>query len=270
MTSALAPAKINLGLVVGPLRADGKHELVTVYQRVTLADEIELEPSDRLRVEGFTEDTLVSDALGALAAEARVAPAWRVRLEKRIPVAAGLGGGSSDAATALRLANATLPEPLTARRLHSLAGALGADVPFFLADGPHLGEGDGTDLTPIDLPQGYAVLLLLPHDVAKKSTAVVYAEFDGRQGALGFDERRSALLEAVSRVERSEDLSRLPCNDLAGSALSARLTEQGAFRADVTGAGPAVYGLFEDERQAAAAASELSSLGRTVVTTACC
>ena len=270
MTRALAPAKINLALVVGPTRADGKHELVTVYQRVSLADELELEPSDRLRVEGFAEDTLVGAALDALAAEAGVASAWRVRLEKLIPLAAGLGGGSSDAATALRLANATLPEPLSTGRLHSLAAGIGADVPFFLADGPHLGEGDGTDLTPIDLPQGYAVLLLLPHDVAKQSTSAVYAAFDERHGALGFDERRSALLEALRQVESPEDLARLPRNDLAASPLSARLEELGAFRADVTGAGPALYGLFADERRARAAASELASLGRTLVTTACC
>ena len=270
MTRALAPAKINLALVVGPTRVDGKHELVTVYQRVCLADELELVSSDRLRVEGFAEDTLVASALEALAAEAGMAPAWRVRLEKLIPVAAGLGGGSSDAATALRLANATLSEPLSARRLHALAAVIGADVPFFLADGPRLGEGDGTDLTPIDLPQGYAVLLLLPHDVAKASTAAVYAAFDERDGALGFDQRRSALLEAISQVEAPEDLARLPRNDLATSRLSVRLEELGAFRADVTGAGPAVYGLFADERRARAAARELSSLGRTLVTTACC
>src|SRR5262249_22311865 len=142
-----APAKINLALVVGPLRADGKHEVATVYQRVSLADRVALEPSTSLRVDGYADDTLVRQALVSLAAEAGVPPAWRVRLTKRIPVAAGLGGGSSDAAAALRLANDSLPEPLGRERLRALAAALGADVPFFLESGPQLGLGDGTELT---------------------------------------------------------------------------------------------------------------------------
>src|SRR5581483_10884502 len=101
----------NLALVVGPLREDGKHEIATVLHRIELADELTLEPADELAVEGFPEDTLVRRALEAVAAAANVEPAWRVRIEKRIPVAAGLGGGSSDAAAALRLANATLSQP---------------------------------------------------------------------------------------------------------------------------------------------------------------
>jgi len=119
------------------------------------------------------------------------------------------------------------------------------------------------------VPQGYTVLLLLPYGAAKESTAAIYRAFDERQGALGFEERRGELLEAVSRIERAVDLARLPRNDLAASTLRARVEELGAFRADVTGAGPAVYGLFLDERQAAEAADELSLLGRTILTTAC-
>src|SRR5215472_12000309 len=112
MSRAPAPAKVNLALVVGPLRDDGKHEVLTVLQRIDLVDRIELDEAADLRVEGFADDTLVQDALRELAQSAGVEPRWRVRIEKRIPVAAGLGGGSSDAATALRLANETLSEPL--------------------------------------------------------------------------------------------------------------------------------------------------------------
>ena len=147
MMRAPATAKINLALVVGPLRPDGKHELATVYQRVALADRVRVESSDGLRVDGFAEDTIVRLALESLAVEAGIDPPWRVRLTKRIPVAAGLGGGSSDAATALRLANAMLPTPLAPERLRALAATLGADVPFFLTDGPQLGLGDGTELS---------------------------------------------------------------------------------------------------------------------------
>src|SRR5215472_5594167 len=143
MSRAPAPAKVNLALVVGPLRDDGKHEVLTVLQRIDLVDRIELDEARELRVEGFADDTLVQTALGELAHSAGVDPRWRVRIEKKIPVAAGLGGGSSDAATALRLANETLSEPLPAAELRSLAAQIGVDVPFFLADGPQLGSGDG-------------------------------------------------------------------------------------------------------------------------------
>src|SRR5215831_3902805 len=132
MTRAPAPAKINLALVVGPLRDDGKHEVLTILQRIDLVDRIELDEAPELRVEGFAEDTLVSAALNRLAESAGTEARWRVRIEKRIPVAAGLGGGSSDAATALRLANETLPDPLPGEELRRLAADLGADVPFFL------------------------------------------------------------------------------------------------------------------------------------------
>ena len=154
MRRAPAPAKLNLALVVGPHRTDGKHEVTTVLQRVDLADRVALAPSGGLRVDGFAEDTLVTAALIALAARAGVEPHWRATLTKRVPVAGGLGGGSSDAATALRLANETLREPLPLAELHELAAGLGADVPFFLRPGPQLGEGDGTTLRPLRAPAG--------------------------------------------------------------------------------------------------------------------
>ena len=263
---APAPAKINLALVVGPLRHDGKHELLTIYQRVGIADRIELEPAERLQVDGFTGDTLVGGALELLAARAAVERRWRVRIEKRVPVAAGLGGGSSDAATALRLANETLDEPLPRTELRDLAAELGADVPFFLSDGPRLGSGDGTMLGSLDLPQDYWIVLVLPKDAWKPSTASVYAAFDERDGARGWDERRTALLDAVEQVRRPRDLVALPPNDLASSPLADELRALGAFRADVSGAGPAVYGLFHHKGSARAARRALKRVGRTWLT----
>jgi 4-diphosphocytidyl-2-C-methyl-D-erythritol kinase len=192
-----APAKINLALVVGPLRKDGKHEVLSVLAPIQLADQIDLSIADELEVAGFAEDTLVRDALEALASAAGVDPRWRVTIEKRIPVAAGLGGGSSDAATALLLANATLAEPLSQRRLHELAAGLGADIPFFLEPGPKLARGDGTDLEPVELPRDFTVVLFLPDGVAKSSTASVYDAFDARRGADGFGDRVAALEGAM-------------------------------------------------------------------------
>ncbi len=183
-------------------------------------------------------------------------PNWHVRIGKRIPVAAGLGGGSSDAAASLVAANATLPEPLPPERLVELATGVGADVPFFLTPGPKLVEGAGERLTPIELPQDYTVVVALPHDQAKASTGEVFHRFDALDGPAGFAERRAALDVALA----AGDLAALPPNDLARAAavsLAAELRESGAFRADLTGAGPAVYGLFSERDQAEIAAVAL-------------
>jgi 4-diphosphocytidyl-2-C-methyl-D-erythritol kinase len=261
-----ATAKLNLALVVGPTRDDGKHELATVFQRIDLADRIELAGAPALRVDGFAEDTLVRGALEALAAAAGADPRWRVRIHKRIPVAGGLGGGSSDAGAALKLANETLPEPLPPERLHRLACKLGADVPFFLVDGPQLGEGDGTDLAPLELPHDYFVLLLLPDGAEKRSTGAVYGAFDERNGADGWPERRAALADALAGVRRPRDLAALPTNDLASSPFAGELRGLGAFRADVSGAGPTVYGLFHHRRVAEAAKRVLKPYGQLWIT----
>jgi 4-diphosphocytidyl-2-C-methyl-D-erythritol kinase len=265
VTRRRAPAKINLALVVGPMRDDGKHELVTVYERIDLADDVTLEAADGLSVEGFPDDTIVRSALAALAEVTHRASRWRVKLEKRIPVAAGLGGGSSDAAAALMLANETLQEPLSGDSLHAVAAAIGSDVPFFLVPGPQLGEADGSALTPLDLPRDYCVLVLLPEGAVKGSTADMYAAFDAANGERGYAHRRAELLETLGTVQCPADLAALPPNDLAASPLSAVLEQAGAFRADVSGSGPAVYGLFEEERLARTAAAELAHLGRAWV-----
>jgi 4-diphosphocytidyl-2-C-methyl-D-erythritol kinase len=257
-----APAKLNLALVVGPRRADGKLELVTIFQRVDLGDRITVEPADETTVGGFPEDTIVRGALALLDAP----NGWRVHIEKHVPQAAGLGGGSSDAATALRLANGQLDAPLPPERLHALAARVGADVPFFLQDGPQLGTGDGTILEPLELPQDFAVLLLLPKHAHKPSTAEVYAEFDRRGGDAGFAERAAELRAALATVRRPRDLAALPPNDLASSPLAAELRAHGAFRADVSGAGPVLYGLFTRTSDAKRAASALGHLGRTWIT----
>jgi 4-diphosphocytidyl-2-C-methyl-D-erythritol kinase len=264
MTRAAAAAKINLALVVGPQRDDGRHELLTVYQRIALADRISVSRASDLRVEGFPPDTLVRRALTSVANAN--GGTFAARIQKRIPVAAGLGGGSSDAATALRLANELRDEPLPARRLHVLARELGSDVPYFLHDGPQLGSGDGTKLTALELPQDYWILLLVPRGAAKRSTADVYAAFDRRGGERGYEDRGTALLETLAAVRRPRDFARLPPNDLASSPLAEELVALGAFRADVSGAGPAVYALFLHGDRARAAQRKMSAKGRTWLT----
>jgi 4-diphosphocytidyl-2-C-methyl-D-erythritol kinase len=257
VTTVHAYAKLNLALVVGERRGDGLHEVANILQRVELADVLDVAKASALTVEGFA-DTLVRDALTRLADAAGVEPRWRVAIDKRIPVAAGLGGGSADAGTALVAANRSLANPLAPERLAAVAASVGADVPFFLAPGPKLAEGVGERLTPLELPQNYWVVIALPRTARKASTADVYRRFDELGAGSGFAERRERLLAALARCSGSRDLAALPPNDLAEAAgrpaLVDTLAAAGAFRADVTGAGPAAYGLFEKHVDAERAA----------------
>jgi 4-diphosphocytidyl-2-C-methyl-D-erythritol kinase len=269
MTLLPAAAKINLALVVGDRRTDGLHEVATVMQRVDLCDFVEVEPAPALTVSGFEADTIVRAALERLAKAAGVEPAWRARIRKRIPLAAGLGGGSADAAAALVLANATLQPPLPRERLLDVAAAVGSDVPFFLEPGPKLVEGAGERLSPLELPQDYWVLLALPRATGKLATGEVYGRFDELGGPPGFDVRKRALLEALQTVRRPRHFDALPPNDLAeaagGSGLADSMRAAGAFRADVCGAGPAEYGLFHRLGEARCAGRGLRRQARTWV-----
>jgi 4-diphosphocytidyl-2-C-methyl-D-erythritol kinase len=262
-----AAAKVNLTLVVGNRRPDGYHDVATVMQRIDLCDHLELRRATALTVSGFAGDTLVRRALELLAADAGVEPRWNVRVEKRIPIAAGLGGGSADAAAALLLANGTLSEPLAPERLHALAAEVGSDVPFFLEPGPKLAEGRGELLRPLDLPQDYWVLVAMAGGAVKPSTGDVYARFDELRGEQGFDARLDAVHAAVAGCRRPRDLDRLPGNDLyeaaGASPLPALLRAAGAFRADLSGAGPAAYGLFNHRSQAELARRSLPRGTRT-------
>jgi 4-diphosphocytidyl-2-C-methyl-D-erythritol kinase len=263
-----AAAKINLALVVGPRREDGLHDVVTVLQRIDLCDSVTVEPAASLVVEGYRKDTLVRAALAKLAAATGAGP-WRVRLQKRIPLAAGLGGGSADAAAALVLANRTLSERLPDDKLVALGSQVGADVPFFLTPGPKLAEGTGERLRPVELPQDYWVLVALPRLARKRSTADVYRRYDELAAADGFEARRAALLQALDGLRRPRDFSAFPPNDLAVAAGRSSLVDdllaQGAFRADVSGAGPATYALFHHRAEALAAARGLKARARTWV-----
>jgi 4-diphosphocytidyl-2-C-methyl-D-erythritol kinase len=261
-----AAAKINLALLIGPVRTDGLHEVVTVMQRIDLCDSVTLDRAPTLVVEGYRKDTLVRSALAKLSAAAGNGGAWRVRLEKRIPLAAGLGGGSADAGAALDLANRTLAKPLAHDELIGVAADVGADVPFFLTPGPKLAEGAGERLRTLELPQDYWVLIALSRFARKSSTADIYKRFDHMKGAGEFERRREAFLEALAAVRRPRDFATFPPNDLAAAAGRSRLVEEllerGAFRADVSGAGPAVYGLFHHRADAARAARPLRARAR--------
>jgi 4-diphosphocytidyl-2-C-methyl-D-erythritol kinase len=270
---ALAPAKINLGLFVGPVRADGRHEIVSVMQSISFADELTLEPAfdgavgDEVVCPGVVVapgENLAARALAAFrAATGWDAPPLRLTIDKRIPVAAGLGGGSADAAASLRLvacASGLGDEPL----LLELAAGLGADVPAQVRPGRWLASGAGEVLEALPDPVAPIGVLVLPvaHEL---STAAVYAEAD-RLGALrerGFLEERRRLLHGAFDLGMSlphdpellhndlERPARSLCHAIGGALREAR--EAGAEPALVSGSGPTVVGLFARANGLAAA-----------------
>ena len=241
-----APAKINLCLYLGPTRADGRHELVTLFDSVSLFDDLEISAAvnDTVVCEGVTGPNLVSDALGALRGAGWAAPPLRVTIKKRIPVAAGMGGGSADAAALLRLAP-RLDAIEGASRLR-IAGRLGSDVPSQLVPGPWVGVGAGHRLLPAPQVPPYGVVVV-PQPFPL-STADVYREAD----QLGL--ARSAVELDVVRHQLTLGFSaELIVNDLEPAALSLppRLGETlgevhraGADNAMICGSGPTVVGLF--------------------------
>ncbi len=192
--AGLAPAKINLTLEVTGRRLDGYHELATVLQTLALADEVTLEPAPvaSLAVTGPAAagtpsgpENLAWRAIAALGEVlGRPLEPFRLRLEKRIPAAAGLGGGASDAATVLRLLARHWPEADEARLLRA-AALVGSDEPFFLVGGTALAEGRGEEVTALpDLPE-HGVVLFVPRATLPNKTATMFAALD-RDGR--FDE----------------------------------------------------------------------------------
>ncbi|HEX9801526.1 MAG TPA: 4-(cytidine 5'-diphospho)-2-C-methyl-D-erythritol kinase [Thermoanaerobaculia bacterium] len=260
-------AKINLSLRVAGRRADGYHELSTVFQTIDLADELEIRRRRRAGVELEVRGAdLPSDErnLAYRAAEAFLrdrAPAGEgvsIRLEKRIPVGAGLGGGSANAATvllALERLFAPAPDP---GWLQSTARWLGADVPFFLVGGTALGAGRGDVIRPLadaPPPRGDLVLLL---PAAGLSTAEVFAAF----GAAPIADRRVAASGAVP-TSGAEFAAWVGVNDLEAAAFRVRpalaalytaAVRSGARRVRMSGSGSTLFALYDAAGAAAEAA----------------
>ena len=268
---ARAPGKVNLCLFLGEAREDGRHELVTLIESVSLADELELETrvamSDEVRCPGLEGTNIASRALEGLRAWGWDAPWVRVEIAKRIPVAAGMGGGSADAAAVLRMAERLSPLPAAA--IGELAAELGADVPSQLAPGLALGTGAGDDVDRLAALERHAfVILPLPH---RLSTADVYEEADRLGLARSWPELTSRLDELASSLSLERRLpASLLVNDLERAAVSLcpqiagaleAVGESGAEHALVCGSGPTVAGLYwgaDGADRAAVAAGELA------------
>jgi 4-diphosphocytidyl-2-C-methyl-D-erythritol kinase len=258
-----APGKINVCLFLGPTRPDGRHELVSVMQSVTLADRLRLEvpdgaAADAVDCPGVEGDNLVSAAI----ARFRAAAPWRgepvrISVDKRIPVAAGMAGGSADAAAALRLlARASgIEDP---ELLHVIATELGADVPAQVRPGRVLATGAGEIVERVPGVARYGVLVV--PSPAPLLTADVFREAD----RLGLPRDAAGLADALATVRAAlPDLPDALCvNELEPAALSLRpelaetldrVRHAGADVAMVSGSGPTVLGLFHDRAAAKAA-----------------
>ncbi len=259
----LAPAKLNLCLYVGPAREDGLHEIRSLFEPLELADELRLSEasSDEVICEGIEGPDLTARALIALRENGWDGPPLRIEVTKRVPVAAGLGGGSADAAAVLRLARGEV------EGLRAIAAGIGADVPSQLQPRPCLVAGAGEVIEPAPPPAEHGVVLIpQPKGLA---TAEVYAEADRLGSPRGDSELeaiRRRLRDSVDERGSPLDYREHLINDLQPAAISLRpeiedalaaLEGAGAAHAMVAGSGPTVFGLYPTAGEAAAAAQNL-------------
>jgi len=280
-----APAKINLGLFVGPRREhDSRHELVTVIQAISLADELTLEwaaAEDEVICHGLELDTAENLAALSLRLFRRAtgweAPPVRLTIEKRIPVAAGLAGGSADAAAALRLARAASGLGSKALLLE-LATELGADVPAQLEPGRWLATGAGERLERLPPPPASELGVLLLPAAAGLSTGAVFAHGDelgiarsAEELARIENELRDAFAASSATPSATPSAPSLLHNDLQRPAIALRRAidqaldqarEAGADVAFVSGSGPTVAGLFPGPDGVARARVAAASLAK--------
>jgi 4-diphosphocytidyl-2-C-methyl-D-erythritol kinase len=268
-----APAKLNLCLYVGPRRDDGLHEIRSLFEPLELADELRISEAgeDEVICEAIEGPDLTATALGALRDSGWDGPPLRVEVTKRVPVAAGLGGGSADAAAVLRLAMGEV------EGLRSIAAGIGADVPSQLQPRPCLVAGAGEVIEPVPRPGEHAVVLI--PQAEGLATAAVYAEADrlgSVRGEAELEAIRRRLRDAVDEAGSPLDYREHLVNDLQAAAISLRpeiddalraLEEAGAAHAMVTGSGPTAFGLYPTAEEAANAAIGLRGRFPNVIET---
>ncbi len=273
------PAKINLHLSVGPLRSDGYHELATVYHAVSLYDELTVNRADglSLAVAGLDADqvptgpdNLVLRAVHALAERTGIDPKVRLHLYKHIPIAAGLAGGSADAAAALVGCDALWGTGLSRDELAKVAATVGSDAPFLVLGGTALGTGRGEVVSPVLAVGSWQWVIAIADQGLY--TPEVYGELDrlrdvGRAGTpAGTPDR----LLAALRQHDPAVLAGALANDLAPAAISLRPglrrtlragMEEGALAGIVSGSGPTCLFLARDDEHAALLAARLAGRG---------
>lgn len=282
-----ASAKINLHLGVGGVRPDGFHELHTVYQAVTLHDDLTVAPADDWTVESrtrayvdhtalpATEDNIVTRAARLLAAEHGLKATGRVVVDKAIPVAGGLAGGSADAAAALVALDSLWGAHTPRHRLLELAGELGSDVPFAVLGGTGLGTGHGEQVEPVPDPGSWWWVIVTSRQGL--STPAVYRHFDKLYPHAAPEPPQADALLAALMSRDPHALARTLHNGLQEPAfdlrpdlrrLVAQGEELGALRGLVSGSGPTCVFLCESEAHAHLVAARLGVAGHETVLTA--
>ena len=279
----LAPAKINLFLDVTAKRADGFHEIRSIMHSLSLSDEITVrqlsggEGSVRLVLDGNRRLPTDSKNLAVRAAReflgaAAIKDNIEIKLNKRIPVAAGLGGGSSDAAAVLRALNRLYKKPFTEKMLLSLAARIGSDVPYCLVGGTAICLGRGEIMTRIASPKPFFAVIASSGE--RVSTPAAYTELDALYSDFSLsgdrlaEDRYRELMESIKEggalpplynIFESVILPR--CEGAA--RLREKLSELGSTRALMSGSGPSVFGIFDTDEAARAAADVLIKTGYT-------
>ncbi|MFJ4503230.1 4-(cytidine 5'-diphospho)-2-C-methyl-D-erythritol kinase [Streptomyces sp. NPDC088864] len=272
------PAKVNVQLAVGAARPDGFHDLASVFLAVGLYDEVTVTPADRLRITCSGPDAaqvpldasnLAARAASALAARHGIAPGVHLHIDKDIPVAGGMAGGSADGAAALLACDALWGTGTSRDELLALCAELGSDVPFSLVGGAALGTGRGERLTPVEVGGTFHWVFAVAD--GGLSTPAVYREFDRLTEGTRVPEpvASDALLDAL-RTGDAKALAASIGNDLQAAALSLRPslaatlaagTEAGALAALVSGSGPTTAFLTEDAATADRVAAALTASG---------
>ena len=259
-----SPAKVNLRLEILKKRGDGYHEIRTIFQKISLYDTLHFSLKRRrgIRIEADQpclptgKRNLVYQAVRSILEKSDYRGGIDVEIEKRIPLGAGLGGGSSNAATTLKALNQLLKINLTKKELMEMGAGIGADVPFFLFEGSAIGSGVGERLRKITLPTLWYILINPNFEV---STRWAYQNFILTKTKYHFN--LHGLLKSSRRI------SGILYNDLEG-IVSARYPEialmkemllwAGATEALMTGSGPTVFGLFPGEKKATEAYKQLA------------
>ncbi|NCQ27010.1 MAG: 4-(cytidine 5'-diphospho)-2-C-methyl-D-erythritol kinase [Armatimonadetes bacterium CG_4_9_14_3_um_filter_66_14] len=274
MIALRSSAKLNLTLEILGRRPDGYHELRSVVQTISLWDEIVLRSAEApARVscnwpELETPDNLCLRAANLLAVEAGVGDGVHVELTKRIPLGAGLGGGSGNAAAVLIGLDELWELTLPVGTLRTLAVKLGADVPFFLTGGGAMLEGIGERIAPVDIAAGW--VFVVAQGGRPVSTAAAYAAYDRRPTPSRTDHERFLRCLRDSDIDNAarmfdnvlEPAAVAVCPEIA--ELKNALLRQGALGAAMTGSGSAVFGAFPSEEQAVRACAALRALAPLV------
>ena len=269
MISLPCPAKLNLFLEVRGKRADGFHELGTLFQALETGDTLSAEPWDRLEIagaEGVTADpkdnlilraaTLLQQRYAHKIPSGEKPGGLRFTLEKRLPMGAGLGGGSSDAASALRLANDLWNLGATPAELRALGAELGSDVPFFLGAPTAFAEGRGEELTPAPAPYPFHVVVATPH--CHVETAGAYRSLAKSLGGV-YGNKWPDFRIKFERDSQNPEIYRELFNDFEAPiaaefpeirAIRSLLTEFGPEKAMLTGSGASLFALFRQEDRA--------------------